>query len=145
MWSIICITGAASHTDDPVTRTNRASFTEYRKYIDTPYLLYSLTFQLLDILIWFKKYADENPDIHKNKALWKRTRLATEAGWIRGEIIRIADNGYGTFQPIDGSKKISILPNMVIEFKLQPNQSIEITTKLDSTGKRTFIENIRVL
>jgi hypothetical protein len=31
------------------------------KSLQTPYLYKSVVFQLLDILIWFKKYADENP------------------------------------------------------------------------------------
>ncbi|MCA6412981.1 MAG: hypothetical protein IM601_12810, partial [Cytophagales bacterium] len=52
--SIIFITGAASHTVDPEIKNN-INLTDYRQSVNTPYLLYSLTFQLLDILIWFKK------------------------------------------------------------------------------------------
>jgi hypothetical protein len=41
----------------------------YIKQQGTPYLFNSVVFQLLDVLIWFKNYADKHPDIEKNKLL----------------------------------------------------------------------------
>ncbi|MBK7390180.1 MAG: hypothetical protein IPI23_14235 [Bacteroidetes bacterium] len=62
--SILFITGAASHTIDPEIKNN-INLVEYRKTVNSPFLLYSIAFQLMDILIWFKKYADENPNKEK--------------------------------------------------------------------------------
>ena len=70
VYSIINITGAASHTTEADTKNN-INLSAYRKMINTPYLLYSLTFQLMDVLIWFKEYADQNSDVEQNKLLWR--------------------------------------------------------------------------
>lgn len=39
----------------------------------TTYLYKSAVFLLLDIIVWFKNFIDENTDIEKNKSLWKET------------------------------------------------------------------------
>lgn len=75
IYTIINITGAASHTTEADTKNN-INLSEYRKTINTPYLLYSLTFQLLDVLIWFKKYADQNSDAEQNKLLWREKEVS---------------------------------------------------------------------
>jgi hypothetical protein len=143
--SILFITGAASHTVDP-DLPNNINLTEYRKSLNTPYLLYSLAFQLMDILIWFKKYVDEHPDKEANRSLWESLITSAPKGeWIKGEIIRIADNGYGTFQPLNGGKTLSIIPAKVKEHNLYSQQMIEVITKLDGTGTKTLIENIRII
>ena len=43
---------------------------EYRKYIDSPFLLYSLAYLLCDVLIWFGKYVEAHPDPEANRRLW---------------------------------------------------------------------------
>lgn len=68
--SILFITGAASHTVDPQLKNN-INLAEYRKIIKTPYLLYSLAFQVMDLLIWFKSYIDSNNDVAINKSQWE--------------------------------------------------------------------------
>ncbi len=142
--SVLFITGAASHTVDPEIKTN-INLVEYRKTVNTPYLLYSIAFQLMDILIWFKKYSDENPDILKNKSHWVALNTITASGdWMAGEIIRIAPNGYGTFQPSGGGSTLSIIPAKVVEFRLKEKQFIEVLTKLDSAGTKILIHEIRL-
>jgi hypothetical protein len=70
------VTSAASHygSDPSISKEDheraKAQIRELRQYVKTPYLLYSLTFQLLDVLLWFKEYIDQHPDPGKNKALW---------------------------------------------------------------------------
>lgn len=142
--SILFLTGAASHTVDPEIKNN-INLNEYRKTVNTPYLLYSITFQLLDILIWFKKYADENPDKEKNKLLWTSVVTTVVTGdWIPGEVIRIAPNGYGTFQPSAGGSSLSIIPAKVSELSLKEKQLIEVITKPDTAGTKILIHDIRV-
>jgi hypothetical protein len=140
--SIIFITGSASHTVAPDIKNN-LNFSEFRKTVQTPYLLYSLTFQLMDILIWFKKYSDDNPDREKNKSYWKDVQINQDDGsWVQGKIIRI-DNGWGTFKPDNGVKTVSIPPGLIKQYDLSEDEIIEITTKPDSTGTKTHINSLK--
>jgi hypothetical protein len=68
--SLLFITGAASHTVDADIKNN-LNLHEYRADIKTPYLLYSLTFQLMDFIIWFRNYFNDNIDVNMNKSLWE--------------------------------------------------------------------------
>jgi hypothetical protein len=145
VWSIISITGSASHTEDEITKQGKASMSEYRKRIDSPYLLYSLTFQLIDVLIWFKSYSNEFSDKEANQALWQiTTKPEGEEVWISGRITKVAENGYGTFLPSDRGKNLSILPSKMKDSKLKEGQQIQVTTKLDSSGNKLLIERIKV-
>lgn len=143
---IIFTTGAAVHTEQEDIKNSRLSLEELRKTNNTSYLLYSLTFQLMDVIIWYKQYEESNPDIERNKSLWiQLDKTAGEGEWIKGEVIRIAENGYGTFQPSNGGKTLTIIPNWIKEFKLCSHQTIEVITKLESKSSKTIIEHIRVV
>lgn len=74
---ILDITGGGSHTTTVPEKEN-PNLTAYWAMINTPYLLYSLTFLLCDIIIWFGQYVQENEDIDKNKALWRDLVLEGE-------------------------------------------------------------------
>lgn len=98
----------------------------------------------MDVLLWFKKYADENPDESKNKVLWVDIFLNQNIDeWIKGKIIRIAGNRWGTFEPIGGGKTISVPPPMVTQHNLLENEIVDVITKLDSTGTKTHIDQLR--
>lgn len=142
--AILDITSAASHTEGEEKENGKVNFADYKKLITSNYLLYSLVFQVMDLLLWFKKYADENPDKEENKLLWKTTTPALQEGdWVRGEITRIADNGFGTFLPLTGGKTVSIVPAKVKEYSLREKQVIEVTITNDSSGTKQFIQAIR--
>lgn len=74
---ILDITGGGSHTTTVPEKEN-PNLTAYWAKIDTPYLLYSLTFLLCDIIIWFGQYVHENEDVDKNKAMWRDLVLKGE-------------------------------------------------------------------
>lgn len=136
--SIIHTTGAASHTVEAESKNN-IDLQEYRTQIKTSYLLYSLVFQLLDIIIWFDEYLKENNDYNLNKSLW----IEDMAGDMsNGVVTRIAENGYATFLPNTSSKTLSIIPVMVKEFSLFEGQSIKVKTIKE--GDKTKIIHIEV-
>jgi len=87
--SIIHITGAAAHTTGEENKNN-IDLQEYRKQVKSPFLLYSLVFQLLDIIIWFDEYLKTNNDYEYNKSLWLQDMSKI---YIEGEICKDA-NGY---------------------------------------------------
>ncbi|HOW31174.1 MAG TPA: hypothetical protein PLP88_06380, partial [Bacteroidales bacterium] len=100
-----------------------------------------------DILIWFKHFIDDHPDPEQNKKLWSEIvqKSPPDEIWIQGEVLHIASNGWGTFRPDTSEKTISILPAIVKQFNLQEKDRIEITTKPDPTGTKTYIDQIRRL
>lgn len=70
--NILNISNQLSHTTGKKLRhTNKHNYKVYQNMVNSPYLLYSLTFQLMDVLLWFKQYADKNKDIEVNKSYWK--------------------------------------------------------------------------
>lgn len=123
--SILFITGAASHTVDPDIKNN-INLIEYRKAINTPYLLYSLTFQLMDILIWYRKYVDNNPDKTKNKSQWLPIEIAN-GDWRDGTVINYNSvKGFAFFKPDDGSANTIIPPHLVNENRLANYESVSV-------------------
>lgn len=68
--SIVDITQDASHN---------GKVDKYIKQQGTPYLFNSVVFQLLDVLIWFKNYADAHPDIEKNKLIAIPLEVGTDS------------------------------------------------------------------
>lgn len=136
--NIIHITGAASHTNVEENKNN-IDLQEYRKQIKTSYLLYSIVFQLLDIIIWFDEYLKVNSNYDYNKSLW----IEEESSEIcSGIVTRIAVNGYGTFLPNKSTKTLSIIPKMVEENSLFEGQQIKVKTKTD--GDKTKIIHIEI-
>ena len=46
---------------------------EYVRSLATPYLYKSIVLQLLDIILWFKSFSDDNPDISANRITFSYT------------------------------------------------------------------------
>jgi hypothetical protein len=140
--SILFITGAASHTTDPEIQKNIDLLT-YRKTVQTPYLLYSLTFKLMDVLLWFKEYVDLNPNIDDNKKNWiNNISLSNNGDWIIGTITQIQTNGFGTFKPDNSPQTIGVMPKIMEDNSFKENDRVRVTTKKDSTGTKTYIDLI---
>ncbi len=143
LFNILQFTQDASH----LLKDNlRLKVDDFITNNSTPYLYRSTLNQLFDVLIWFKKFIYENPDKELNTTYWEKIGVninAIEDQWIKGTVLRIADNGWGTLQPHDGGKTISILPNLVSEHSLIETQQIEVITKPSPDGTKTFIKEIR--
>lgn len=66
---LLTITNEASHTSEenpPEGKTMEISEEE----MNTPYLLYGLTFIVCDVLVWYRQYADKNADVARNRSYW---------------------------------------------------------------------------
>ena len=112
---------------------------EYIQENESGYLFKSCIFLLFDILIWYKNLCQRFPDIEKNKTMWLKSKADD---WIIGTIIKIQNNGYGTFKPDSNTNTIGILPKIMIDNSFKENDKIKVTTKKDITGTRTYIELI---
>lgn len=143
--NLISISNIVSHTEGEEKEKGKLNFTEYKRYIKSNYLIYALTFQVMDVLIWFKNYIDNNSDIEKNKLLWSNNEesLSVENDeWITGTVTRIAENGWGTFKPDSAIATISIIPKMVTDNNLNEKDSIKVKVEPSPDGTKTFIKEI---
>lgn len=143
--SALDITSAASHTEEE-RENGKVNFSEYKSRIASNYLLYSLTFQVMDLLLWYRKYADENPDKEKNKSYWKSySPTPLEADWIFGKVVKIAGNGYGTFRPDVGLSTLSIIPKIVTELKLKEDMRISVRVEPSPDKSKNHIKEIKIV
>jgi hypothetical protein len=145
--SILSITGAASHTVEADIKTN-INLQTYRIKNNTPYLLYSLTFQLMDILIWFKKYAEENNRIDENKSFWIPPEpVAGE--WLNGEVTGIIEGkNFAFFKTKSSITGIIIPPNLYSRYSLKNGDKIAVTVE-DYKNKndeiKTRVKDLKII
>lgn len=108
------------------------------------FLYKSACYQVFEVLEWFKSFVDEHPGIDINKSLWE-LKIDDNEIWIEGEIIRIAENGWGTFKSNNRIEEISVPPNMINSSKLKENDLLKITTEPSPDGIKTHIKQIQKL
>jgi hypothetical protein len=106
---------------------HRSDVDNFVSTVNSPYLLLSTTYQLLDVLLWFKEYFDINKDVVANKG---RIKLADPDAKIEiierddlgnyhcGEVLLsykyITENGFEVGEEI---KLISIIENSIYKTK----------------------------
>lgn len=135
--NIIHTTGAASHTSN-VDVTQNIDIQAYRSEITSPYLLYSLAFQLMDVLLWFDSYSKTNDNVAINRSLWKSFSRDQFGNKIELETItNIAGNGWGTVPINKGIKNISIHKDAVTQNNLAVGDQINFIVK-----ETCFAQNI---
>jgi hypothetical protein len=113
-----------------------------KQYVETgnnKYLFKSSLFQLMDVLIWFQKFILTNSNSAENKKLWT---IINNEGWIKGKVIRIAENGFGTFKAHHSEVSASIIPSKVKELNLCENEEIEVLLKIENN--KNIIQNFRI-
>ena len=125
--NIIHTTGAASHTS-VVDITENIHIQAYRSEVKTPYLLYSLALQLMDVLIWLDAYCKENNDVATNQSYWQDIEYDQDDNKYEiSEITRIANNGWGTVLIAEEKKSISIYRGDVTNLNLKEGDRIKFT------------------
>ncbi len=126
----------ASHGDGEL----RLKVDRYLKSAQSDYLYRSCVYLLFDLLLWFKDFMENNRDKTTNKARWKSKLSNGE--WITGKVTRIAENGWGTFQPDNAHATISIPPKMVSDTGLNEDEAIKVIAEPSPDGTKTFIKAI---
>src|SRR5690606_30608007 len=130
---ILSVTQAGSH---------RSDIDLHVKTMKTPFLLKSVFFQLLDVLVWFKMYVDGNPKTGN----WVKVETSTEvteptAQLIRGKVINInTQKGFAFFKPDGIGENIFIPPHLVTNYSLSegtPVQVVEIEEYIDNRTDET--------
>jgi hypothetical protein len=124
--SILSVTQAGSH---------RSEIDLHVKTIKTPFLLKSVFFQLLDLLVWFKMYVDSNPKTGN----WVKTVEVTEHMdvLIWGKVINLnPQKGFAFFKPDTLGENIFIPPHLVTNHALTEGLQIQVDVE-EYTDNRT--------
>jgi cold shock CspA family protein len=115
--SILSVTQDGSH---------RSNVDMHVKNLKTPYLLRSVLFQLLDVLVWFKQYVDSKPKTKNWEELDANIDVSENNKWIEGEVINFNSlKGYAFLSPNDGSNNQLIPPHLVTNHNLSNGSLIK--------------------
>ncbi len=132
--SILSVTQPASH---------RSYIDEHLNMVNTNYLIKSIIFQLLDVIIWFKKYVDSNPDTEN----WIRENIFsndTNPSVLPGIVINFNQyKGFAFFRPNNGGENIFIPPHLVELHNLKEGIRIGVESE-EYMDNRTQETKIRV-
>lgn len=139
-FRLLTITQDGSHSEGDL----RLQVDNFLKSNKSGFLFNSCVFQLFEIMIWFGKVIDQYPDPEVNKSLWS-VIPKNVSQWISGSVLRIADNGWGTFKPTNSHNTISIPPPIVASNNLKNGMAIKITTKPSPDGSKIFIDQLSII
>lgn len=142
--NLLFITGGASHTTEPDNKSI-INLQDYWNRTNSPYLLYSQTLILCDILLWYKQYSIANSYKISNQALWEDIVEIVEESEadniLNGKIVNISTNGLAFLKPngsTNSSENCSILQmcrecrNIQVDDELK----IEFEEKENRDGKK---------
>ena len=81
----------------------------------------SVLYQLMDVMIWFKQYVDDEPKTQN----WSLLETDNK-DWIIGEVTSIDNRSYGRFKPYGSDQYYNISKNLVSSEKLTVGCEIEV-------------------
>lgn len=114
-----------SHTSSNEAKVN---LDQHLATVQSPYLLYSLTFELLDVLLWLRDFLDHKAETWlRENPREKEEKLEFDDGWIHGFVFNVHERGFGFFQPDVTGERIFIPPNVVTDNELRPRMKIKVT------------------
>ncbi|WP_292946921.1 hypothetical protein [Olleya sp. UBA1516] len=139
IFKILSISQDGSHNEG-----SKLGVDAYMASNSNTFLYQSTVLLLLDCLDWFKSFLDNNADKVTNESKWDKIQPTVLNNTLKGEVSRIADNGWGTFKDVNGSTEIGIPPAMVASSNLSVRQKVEIVTEPSPDGTKIFIKDIKV-
>jgi hypothetical protein len=132
--SILSVTQPATH---------RSDIDLFVKTIKTPFLLKSVIFQLLDVMVWFKIYVDTNPKTENWERMDSTNSIAETVSYnlVKGKVIEkdsLARRGkdFAFFKPETLGDNILIPSHLVSSHALQDEMKIQVEIE-EYTDNRT--------
>lgn len=135
--SILAVTQSGSH---------RSNIDHHVRSVKTPFLLKSVFFQLLDILVWFRMYVDSNPKTENWEKIEATTELEATASedLVHGKVINLnTQKGFAFFQPDAIGDNVFIPPHLVNSHSLQNEMPIQVEIE-EYTDNRDGEQKTRV-
>lgn len=118
--SILHVTQSGSH---------RSNIDHHVRFVRTNYLMKSVLFQLLDVLVWFKMYVDSNPKTENWEKIEATTELEVPAlnVLVDGKVINLdTQKGFAFFQPNSIGDNVYIPPHLVSNYSLKNDMPIQV-------------------
>lgn len=118
--------------------SHRTEIDDHIRNLRTHYLMKSILYQLLDVIIWFKMYVDSNPKTGN----WVKIETATEvieraAELIPGKVINInPQKGFAFFKPDAIGDNVFIPPHLVTNHSLTEGMPVQVEVE-EYTDNRT--------
>lgn len=141
---ILDVTNAHSHTDSWEQEQCKLQLENYRESIYSPYLLFGLTFMMMDVLLWYKHYADNNPDVATNQGLWEPLVAPKEDDPEQvGTVINKNAKGFAFFEPDSGTENCFIPHRIVTANALSNTVRVAVRTKFVEKGQE--VHSLRIL
>ena len=125
LWNILNTTQDGSH---------RSTIDRHVKTLNTSYLMQSVLYQLLDVIIWFKIHIDSNPKT-ENWSNTNVTEIVAQSNNKKGEVINFnIYKGFAFLKPEDGTDNIFIPPHLITNNGLKETDIItgEIEEYIDN-------------
>jgi len=136
---ILAVTQSGSH---------RSNIDNYVRTVKTPYLLKSVFFQLLDVIVWFKMYIDSNPKVSNWEKIDSTNEVVEEDDeMVRGCVINVdIHKGFAFFKPDALGDNVFIPPHLVSAFSLSDEMQVqvEIEEYIDNRSNETKIRVSRI-
>jgi hypothetical protein len=139
---ILTITQDGSHNEG-----SNLGVDAYMASNSNTFLYQSTALLLLDTLHWLKPFIDDNSDNAKNEIKWEHKQHEPNSSetWLSGKIIRIAENGWGTFQSDSELTLISIPPHMIIDNKVSLENKLTLIVEPSPDGTKTHVKDILII
>lgn len=118
---------------------HRTEIDDHVRSVRTHFLMKSVLFQLLDVLVWFKMYVDSNPKIEN----WERVESVSEEAavieseLVAGTVINLNTmKGFAFFKPDAIGDNIFIPPHLVTNHSLTERMRVQVEIE-EYTDNRT--------
>ncbi|QCE42389.1 hypothetical protein [Psychroserpens sp. NJDZ02] len=127
LWNILTITQDGSH---------RSTIDQHVKTLNSSYLIQSVLYQLLDVVVWFKIHVDSNPKT-ENWTKIEKPKQESESNIKKGIVINFnVYKGFAFLQPVDRTDNIFIPPHLITNHSLK-EQDVIIGEIEEYTDNRT--------
>jgi hypothetical protein len=111
--------------------SHRSEIDSFVSQVNSPYLLLSVTYQLLDVMLWFKIYIDNNNNIELNKTFYKMVETSIDSKVIIGTIEKDEKDNYHC-------DKIVLTYKIINENNYQIGDEIRILKTANNSNKNTM-------
>lgn len=144
LYRVLNITQDGSHSEGNL----KFKVDEYHQSHASGYLYRSVVYALFEIIVYFGDFIKNNQDIDRNQEKWEIKQAISNSdneNWKAGVLIRVAENGYGTFQCDHEYEPLTIVPYFIKKYKLRPNQRLEVLAKFDEEQQKELIKEIKII
>jgi hypothetical protein len=123
---------------------HRTEIDDHIQSVQTHFLMKSVLFQLLDVLVWFKIYVDSNPKTEN----WERIQTSNDvnhsaaAELVIGQVINIhLQKGYAFFKPDAIGENVYIPAHLVINHSLTEGSAVQVEIEKYADNRTGDLKN----